>query len=77
MVFRRYLGGPGPPFPAEFGGPGGPGRNKKYIFLKASKSQPRIAFGAMDVTKPYKFIGFGAMDVTKPYKFVRFGAMLL
>ncbi len=32
-------------------------------------------FGAMDVTKPYKFIGFGAMDVTKPYKFIGFGAM--
>ncbi len=33
-----------------------------------------IGFGAMDVTKPYKFIGFGAMDVTKPYKFIGLGA---
>ena len=33
-------------------------------------------FGAMDVTKPYKFIGFGAMGVTKPYKFIGFGAIL-
>ncbi len=34
-----------------------------------------IRFGAMDVTKPYRFIKFGAMEVTKPYKFIRFGAM--
>ena len=48
-----------------------------------------IGFGAMDVTKPYKFyrvwghvchqtytfIGFGAMDVTKPYQFIVFVAM--
>ncbi len=25
----------------------------------------------MDVTKPYKFLGFGAMAVTKLYKFYR------
>ncbi len=31
-------------------------------------------FGAMDVTKPYKFIGFGAMDVTNPYEIMGFGA---
>ncbi len=40
-IVRRYLGGPGPPSSADLGGPGGPGRNKKYILLKASKSQPR------------------------------------
>ncbi len=34
-----------------------------------------IGFGAMDVTKPYRFIRFGAMDVTKPYTFIGFGAM--
>ena len=39
--FDVTCGGPGPPFPADLGGPGGPGRNKKYIFLKASESQPR------------------------------------
>ena len=32
-------------------------------------------FGAMDVTKPYKFIGFEAMAATKPYKFILFGTM--
>ncbi len=34
-----------------------------------------LGFGAMYVTKPYKFIGFEAMDVTKPYTFIGFGAM--
>ncbi len=34
-----------------------------------------IGFGAMDVTKPYKFIGFGAIDVTKPNKLIGFGAI--
>ncbi len=39
---RRYLGGPGPPFPADLGDPGGgPGRNKTYLFSIASKNQPR------------------------------------
>ncbi len=27
IAFRRYLGGPGRPFPADLGGSGGPGRN--------------------------------------------------
>ncbi len=31
-----------------------------------------IGFGAMEVTKPYKFIRFGAMGVTKPYEFIGF-----
>ena len=30
-------GGPGPPFPADLGGSGGPGRNLKYVFLSFQK----------------------------------------
>ena len=33
-----------------------------------------VRFGAMAVTKTYKFIRFGAM-VTRPYQFIGFGAM--
>ncbi len=34
-----------------------------------------LGFGAMDVTKPYKFRRFRTMDFTEPYKFIRCGAM--
>ncbi len=34
---RRCLGGPGPPFPADFGSSRGPGRPNKYIFLSPLK----------------------------------------
>jgi hypothetical protein len=40
-VVRRYLGGPGPPFRADFGGFRGSGRKSKPRFVLASKSQPR------------------------------------
>ncbi len=35
------------------------------------------AFGALAITKPYKFIGFGAIAITKPYKFIGFGAIAI
>ncbi len=37
-----------------------------------------MGFGAMNVTKPYKFIGFVAMDVTiQIYKFIGSGDVYL
>ena len=47
----------------------GPWMAPKFIKLYAlgprvSPNRKNIRFGAMDVTKPYKFICFGAMDVT-------------
>jgi hypothetical protein len=48
---------------------------RMYGAMDVTKPYRFIGFGAMDVTKPYKCIGFGAMDVTKPYKFIGFGAM--
>jgi hypothetical protein len=49
-------------------------RNFGFGAMNVTKPYKFIGFGAMDVTEPYKFIGFGAMDVTKPYKFTGIGA---
>ncbi len=56
----------------------GPGKSLKALrfgALDVTKPYKFIGIGALGVTKPYEFIGIGAMDVTKPYEFIGIGAM--
>jgi hypothetical protein len=54
---------------------GFPAGNLEFVAVKPVRNMFILVFGAMAVTKPYKFIRAGAMSVTKPYKFIGFGAI--
>ncbi len=60
------MGGPGPPFPADFGGSRSPGRADKYIFVSPLKGRLRFGFGLG--TSVRKFRAAAVMCCDAPYK---------